>query len=226
MTPIVGTLSVVLAVLVAAIAALLVQRSRRTRSQRGWHERHERLRLIVEQTPAMMWTMRPDSTLDFLNRTCTTFSGLPIEKLLDDGWLDAVHPDDRDRCVGIYVPAVEARKPFLVEYRLRHADGSYRWLLATGVPRYEADGSFTGYIGCDVDITERKTAEDRIRESQAALEASHREIQYLAGRLIEAQDVERARIARDLHDDVSQQLAGVSIAFSGLKQRLGEYRRQ
>ena len=85
------------------------------------------------------------------------------------------------------------------------------------------DGSFTGYIGCDVDITERKDAEDRIRASQAALEASNRETQFLAGRLIEAQEVERARIARDLHDDVSQQLAGVSIAFSGLKQRLGAY---
>ena len=197
------------AFLVLAIAALLVQRTRRSRTERELREREERLRLIVEQTPAMVWTMRPNSTLDFLNRTCMTFSGLPIEKLLDDGWLDSVHPDDRDRCVGIYVPAVEARRPFLAEYRMRHADGSYRWLLATGVPRYEADGSFSGYIGCDVDITERKNAEDQI--------------QYLAGRLIGAQEVERARIARDLHDDVSQQLAGVSIAFSGLKQRLGEY---
>ena len=211
------------AILAAAIAGLLVQRTRRSRTERELREREERLRLIVEETPAMVWTMRPDSTLDFLNRTCMTFSGLPIEKLLDDGWLDSVHPDDRDRCVGIYVPAVEARRPFLAEYRMRHADGSYRWLLATGVPRYAADGSFSGYIGCDVDITERKNAEDRIVASQAALEASHQEVQYLAGRLIGAQEVERARIARDLHDDVSQQLAGVSIAFSGLKQRLGEY---
>ena len=121
------------------------------------------------------------------------------------------------------MPAFEARKPFLLEYRLRHADGEYRWFLASGVPKYGRDGSFTGYVGCDIDITERKNAEDRIRASQAALEASHQEIQFLAGRLIEAQEVERARIARDLHDDVSQQLAGVSIAFSGLKQRLGEY---
>ena len=82
---------------------------------------------------------------------------------------------------------------------------------------------FFWLLGCDVDITERKNAEDRIRASQAALEASHQEIRYLAGRLIGAQEVERARIARDLHDDVSQQLAGVSIAFSGLKQQLGEY---
>ena len=121
------------------------------------------------------------------------------------------------------MPAFEARRPFLLEYRLRHADGNYRWFLATGVPRYGRDGSFTGYVGCDVDITERKNAEDRIRASQVALEASQHEIRYLAGRLIGAQEVERARIARDLHDDVSQQLAGISIAFSGLKQRLGEY---
>ena len=223
MISIVITLLAGLAIMAAAIASLLRQRMRGSRTNRALREREERLRLIVEQTPAMVWTMRPDSTLDFLNRTCATFSGLPIEQLLDNGWLDAVHPDDRDGCLGIYVPAVEARRPFLAEYRLRHADGSYRWLLGTGVPRYGADGSFSGFIGCDVDITERKNAEDRIRETQTALEVSHREIQYLAGRLIEAQDVERARIARDLHDDVSQQLAGVSIAFSGLKQRLGEY---
>ena len=83
------------------------------------------------------------------------------------------------------------------------------------------DGTFTGSVGCDVDITERKHAENRMRASQAALAASRRRIRYLAGRLIGAQEVERARIARDLHDDVSQKLAGVSIAFSGLKQRLG-----
>ncbi len=146
-----------------------------------------------------------------------------VEELRENGWLDHVHPDDVDRCLATYMPAFEARRPFLLEYRLRHADGDYRWFLATGVPKYGLDGSFTGYVGCDIDITERKNAEDRIRESEAALESSHREIQYLAGRLIEAQDAERARIARDLHDDVSQQLAGVSIAFSGLKQRLGEY---
>ena len=87
---------------------------------------------------------------------------------------------------------------------------------------YGPDGGFTGYVGIDIDITERKNAEDRTRESRAALEASHREIQHLAGRLIEAQDAERARVARDLHDDVSQQLAGLSIALSGLKRRMDE----
>jgi PAS domain S-box-containing protein len=223
MTSIVGTPVVVLVILVGAIVALVVLLTRSVRAERAVRASEARVRLVADRAPVMIWTARPDTSLDFLNHTCVGFTGRPLEQLLNEGWLDSVHPEDLDRCLQTYGPAFEARKPFFMEYRVRHADGEYRWLLATGVPKYGADGSFAGYIGCDVDITERRNAEDRIRESQAALEQSHQEIQHLAGRLIEAQDTERARIARDLHDDVSQQLAGVSIAFSGLKQRLGGY---
>ena len=212
----------VIGIQTAAVVALLIARARRMRAERALRESEERFRLLVDRAPVMIWTARPDTTLDYLNSTCAEFTGLPIEKLRDDGWLEAVHPDDLDHCAGIYVPAFEARRPFLLEYRLRRADGAYRWFLATGVPKYGPDGSFAGYVGCDIDITERKNAEDLIRESRAALEVSHREIQQLAGRLIEAQDAERARIARDLHDDVSQQLAGLSIALSSLKHRMEE----
>jgi PAS domain S-box-containing protein len=222
MTSIVGTPFVVLVILVGAIIALFVLLTRSVRAQRALRQSEERVRLVADCAPVMIWTARPDTTLDYLNHTCVEFTGRTLEQLTNEGWLDSVHPEDVDLCRHTYEPAFEARKPFLMEYRVRHADGRYRWLLASGVPKYGPDGSFAGYIGCDVDITERRGAEDRIRESSAALEQSHREIQQLAGRLIEAQDTERARIARDLHDDVSQQLAGVSIAFSGLKQRLGE----
>jgi PAS domain S-box-containing protein len=223
MTSIIGTPAVVLVILVGAIVALSVLLTRSLRAQRALRASEARVRLVADRAPVMIWTARPDTTLDFLNHTCVEFTGRTLEQLVNEGWLDCVHPDDLDHCLNTYGPAFEAREPFFMEYRVRHADGGYRWLLATGVPKYGADGSFAGYIGCDVDITERRIAEDRTRESRVALEQSHREIQHLAGRLIEAQDTERARIARDLHDDVSQQLAGVSIAFSGLKQRLGEY---
>ena len=224
MTSTVGTPVAALVMLVGTIVALSVQLARSLRAERALREREARVRVVADRAPVMIWTARPDTTLDYLNHTCVEFTGRTLEQLLNEGWLDSVHPEDLDRCLNTYGPAFEARTPFCMEYRVRHADGTYRWLLATGVPKYGADGSFAGYIGCDVDITERRSAEDRIRESRAALERSHQEREHLAGRLIEAQDTERARIARDLHDDVSQQLAGVSIAFSGLKQRLGEYR--
>ena len=218
----IGALLIVVVIQTAAIVALLTHLARRRRAERALREREERFRLVADRAPVMIWTARPDTTLDYLNTTCVEFTGRTLEQLSNEGWLDSVHPEDLDRCLQTYGPAFEARTPFLMEYRVRHADGTYRWLLASGVPKYGPDGSFAGYIGCDVDITERRNAEDRIRESRAALEQSHREIQHLAGRLIEAQDAERARVARDLHDDVSQQLAGMSIAFSGLRQRMGD----
>jgi PAS domain S-box-containing protein len=208
-------LLLVAAIQAATIVALLVQRSRRARAERALRESEEQLRLVVDRSPAMLWSVRPDAlpALDYINRTCSEFTGLPLEKLREEGWLDFVHPDDLDHVNGSFARALEARTGFLVEYRLRRADGAYRWLLANCVPRHGQDGSFAGYLGCDIDITERRDAEDRVREG-------HREIQHLAGRLIEAQDAERTRIARDLHDDVSQQLAGVSIALSSLKHRM------
>ncbi len=221
LTPLSATLAIVVAVQAAAIVALLIQRSRRRIAERAAGASAERLRIIAERAPVMIWTTRPDSRLDYLNSYCVTYTGMPIERLLGEGWLDAVHPDDRERCVATYAPAVEERVPLLMEYRIRRADGVYRWFLDTGVPRYEL-GQYKGFIGCTVDITERKEAEQRIRESSDLLQRSHREVQHLAGRLIEAQDAERARVARDLHDDVSQQLAGLAIAFSGLKRRLSE----
>ena len=202
MTFILATLIAIVAILTAAVAGLLVQRRTLRKSE-------DRFRLRSDQAPVLIWTARPDTSLDYLNGYCEQLTGHPLEQLRENGWLDFVHPEDVDRCLATYMPAFEARRPFVLEYRLRHANGAYRWFMATGVPKHGRDGSFTGYVGCDIDITERKNAEDQI--------------QRLAGRLIEAQELERARIARDLHDDVSQQLAGVSIAFSGIKQQLNAY---
>ena len=204
----------------AVIVALLVQRFRRARAQRAVRDSEERFRLIADRAPVMMWTSRPDTTLDYLNNTCTEFTGLPNEQLLNEGWLNAVHPEDRDHCARIYVPAVKAQVPFQMEFRIRRADGAYSWVLSLGIPRFRPDGSYLGYLGATVDITDRKKSEDALRESEAELQASYREIQRLAGSLLTARDAERARIARDLHDGVSQQLAALSIALSGLKRRV------
>ena len=216
MTYIIVALLILVGVQAAAIVVILIRARRNTRTEQALREREEQFRLTMDRLPAMIWTAGPNAALDYLNGTCAEFSGLPMEKLLGSGWLEAVHPEDLDPALSIYDSAFQARLPWSLEYRLRRADGAYRWMLASGVPRYESDGSFAGYVGCDIDITERKNAEDQVRESRA-------EIWHLAGRLLEAQDNERARIARDLHDDVSQQLAGLSIALSGLKHRMNDF---
>ena len=128
-----------------------------------------------------------------------------------------MHPDDLHRCLTTYTAAWPGRESFRMEYRLLRADGEYRWVLDTGVPRLASDGTLLGYIGSCIDITERRQAEEALRANEAALRQSHAEIEDLAGRLITAQEAERARIARDLHDDISQQLAAISIAMSECK---------
>jgi PAS domain S-box-containing protein len=153
----------------AVLVVLLVQRTRRARAERALRESEERFRLIADRAPVMMWTTRPDTTLDFLNQTCAEFSGVSIEHLLGTGWLDTVHPDDRDHCARIYVPAIEARTPFRMEYRVRRADGDYRWVLSLGLPKDGPDGSYSGFVGSTIDITERKESEDALRQSQQRL---------------------------------------------------------
>jgi PAS domain S-box-containing protein len=202
---------IVIVLLAATLVVLLIRETRHARSQRFLRENDERFRRTIDSAPVMLWTARPDTTLDFLNQNCVEFTGLPIEKLLNEGWLDVVHPEDLANCVGTYTPAIEGRKPFTVEYRVRRADGTWRWLLGTGTPNFGPDGSFAGYVGCDIDITERKDAEDVLRESRAALEVSHAEVQQLAGSLITAHEDERRRLARELHDDLTQRLARLAI---------------
>ena len=211
MTYVVGALLIVVAIQAVTLITLLIREKRHARAERALRESEERFRRTIDRAPVMIWTARPDTTLDYLNGHCVEFTGLPIEKLRDEGWLEVVHPEDRDYIVGVYTPAIEARKPFIFEYRVRRADGVYRWLLASGVPKYGSDGSYAGYAGCDVDITERKNAEDLTRESRAALEVSHREVQQLAGRLITAHEDERKHLARELHDDLTQRLARLAI---------------
>jgi signal transduction histidine kinase len=115
-----------------------------------------------------------------------------------------LHPDEAERCREVYEKAFEQRERFQLEHRLRRHDGEYRWVVTAGVPRYNADGAFVGYIGTSVDITERKLAEG-VLSSQ---------------KLIDAHEEESSRIARELHDDISQRLAAVSMRLGWLKHLL------
>jgi two-component system sensor histidine kinase UhpB len=99
-------------------------------------------------------------------------------------------------------------------------------VLGTGVPRYDEGGQFAGYIGSALDITERKAMLQSLLDNQAALRQSYEQNRDLAGRLIHAQEEERTRIARELHDDLSQQLAGVGILLSGVKRKVAQHASQ
>jgi PAS domain S-box-containing protein len=166
-------------------------------------ESEDRFRHLTDSLPVGVWMAGADAGWTYCNKTWLDLVGQPLERQLGEGWLDSVHPGDRDRCRHVYVRAFEAREPFSVEYRLRRHDGEYRWLVSHGVPRYDERGTFLGYIGGVTDLTEYRRAEEALRD--------------LSGRLIGAQEQERARIGRELHDNVSQRLALLSMRIDVLR---------
>lgn len=126
---------------------------------------HERAFVMDESIPAMVWTARPDMGCEYLSREWLRFTGLSPEQALGEGWTRSVHPEDITRWLDTCVRAFDSREPFCIEYRLRRHDGSYRWVLDRGVPRYAADGGFIGYAGTCVDIDDRKRCEQELERA-------------------------------------------------------------
>jgi PAS domain S-box-containing protein len=150
----------------------------------------------------MIWMSGLDKQPTYFNQPWLDFTGLS-ETDLQNGLAGIVHPEDYPHCHEVYCRGFDQRQPFRKECRLRRHDGQYRWILDIGVPRFHKDGSLAGYIGSCVDVTDHKLAEDSLAE--------------MSRRLIEAQEQERARIARELHDDINQRLAMLAVELEQLR---------
>jgi PAS domain S-box-containing protein len=137
----------------------------RKRAEAARRESEQRFRNMANTAPVMIWILGPDKGMTCLNKAWLDFTGRLLEQELGNGWLEDVHPDDRKRSSASISSAFNARQDFLTEGRLRRADGEYRWVLCTGVPRFDADGAFAGYIGSTIDITDQKYSEAERRRS-------------------------------------------------------------
>jgi PAS domain S-box-containing protein len=185
------------------IFALLWQRKRRKESDVQLRESEQRFRLVANTAPVMIWMSGPDKLCNYFNQPWLEFSGRPLAAELGHGWSNGVHPEDLKDCLDTYTRAFDLRESFQMQYRLRRHDGEYRWLFDIGVPRVNSDGSFAGYIGSCIDVTDRKLAEQAMADMQR--------------KLIEAQEQERTRIGRELHDDVTQRLAFLAVELQQLQ---------
>ncbi|MCI0622556.1 MAG: PAS domain S-box protein [Acidobacteria bacterium] len=138
----------------------------RKRAEESLCESEERFRHVADSAPVLIWISGPDKKCTWFNQPWLDFTGRSMEQELGDGWTEGVHPKDINRCLSTYSRAFDAREPFTMDYRLRRADGQYRWVLDTGIPQLVGT-EFTGYIGSCLDITERKVAEQELREEHA-----------------------------------------------------------
>ncbi len=134
--------------------------SERKHAEAAVRESEERFRNVADTAPVMIWVSGTDKLCTFLNAAWLAFTGRTMEQELGNGWSQGVHSDDLDRCIATYSSSFDARRAFQMEYRVRRADGEYRWVLDNAVPRFEPGGAFAGYIGSCIDITDLKRTQE------------------------------------------------------------------
>ena len=143
-----------------AVVGADVTELRTLRADAARREGEERFRNLADTAPLMIWVAGPDKGCTFVNRGWLSFTGRTLEQELGNGWTAGIHPDDLEYCFNTYASAFDERRAFQLEHRLRRADGEYRWVLGSGVPRFGPDGEFTGYIGNCTDITDLKRSQE------------------------------------------------------------------
>jgi two-component system CheB/CheR fusion protein len=142
--------------------------------ERSLAESELHFRNLANCGQALIWTSGQDKLCNYFNEPWLDFTGRTLEQELGNGWVEGVHAEDLDRCLDTYVTAFDRHEPFSMEYRLRHADGEYRWLVDQGTPRFDSRGAFAGYIGHCLDITSLKHMEEELLATKNAAEAANK----------------------------------------------------
>ena len=153
------------------VLCIVNETTERTTYEQRLRESEVRFRNMADNAPVMLWVVDDTGYCTYLNPRWYSFTGQTAEQTEGYGWLDATHPDDKERAGQVFMDALERREPFRLEYRLRRADGTYRWAIDAAEPRFTPDGKFVGYIGSVIDIEERHEIEQKLRESEANLKA-------------------------------------------------------
>jgi PAS domain S-box-containing protein len=147
--------------------ALRKEIAERERAQEAVRRSEDRLRLVVDTLPAMVWSKLPEGSADFLNQRFREYTGFTLEEGLGWGWMNAFHPEDRAE--EEWRAAFAAGEPFEKEARLRRADGVYRWFLLRAAPLRDERGNVVKWYGTTTDIEDRRRAEEALQEEQDKL---------------------------------------------------------
>jgi diguanylate cyclase (GGDEF)-like protein/PAS domain S-box-containing protein len=139
----------------------------RRSAEEALRESESRFRLIADSVPVMIWLTDKNGATTYLNRSWFETTGQTEEQALDDGWLNAIHPEDRASVLAAFQEAVRNRTPSRLEYRLRRKDGSFAWVIDIGEPRLTAGGALCGFAGSVLDISDRRITELALQESEA-----------------------------------------------------------
>jgi PAS domain S-box-containing protein len=184
----------------------------RKQAKKVVQQSQESLRLIIDTIPTMAWTIRPDGAVDFVNQRWLDYTGLSLEEEIERP-TNVVHPEDLPRVMEKWLRDIATGEPSEDEMRLRRADSEYRWFLVRTVPLRDELGTVVKWFGTSTEIEDRKKAE-------IAQQGSLEELRALAARLQSVREEERARVAREIHDELGQALTGIMLEAVSLIREL------
>ncbi|MEQ8186991.1 MAG: response regulator, partial [Candidatus Eremiobacterota bacterium] len=182
--------------------------------------------LMADASPVMIWLSGADKSCTYFNKRWLDFRGKTIEEEKRDGWLEGLYPEDITPCMEAYKKAFNEKKNLQIEYRLKRFDNQYRWVLETGNPYFDSDGSFAGYIGSCVDITERKQMEEKLeaslREKEILLKEIHHRVknnlQFISSLLyLQSTNIKDSQI-RDICNDIKNRISMMANIHENLYQ--------
>jgi len=183
-------------------------------------QRNQELDAIVQTAPDIIFSRQPDGGREYISSRFYEYTGALPGSAIGFGWLDYVHPDDKEASTARWMRCVQSGEAYESEYRLLGADAKYRWFRARAVPLRDQEGNILKWYGTCSDIHDSKMLEQSIRENAIELErlVENRttELRRLSSRLLTMQDEERRRIAREIHDGLGQELAAAKMIMDGI----------
>jgi PAS domain S-box-containing protein len=183
-------------------------------------QKHQELDAIVQTAPDIIFSRQPDGGREYISSRFYEYTGSEPGSAIGFGWLEYVHPEDRESSLTQWMRCVESGEVYESEYRLRGTDAEYRWFRARAVPLRNAEGNIVRWYGTCSDIHDSKLLEQSIRDNAMQLEklvdSRTAELRRLSGRLMTMQDEERRRIAREIHDGLGQELAAAKMIMDGI----------
>jgi PAS domain S-box-containing protein len=184
--------------------------------------KNQELDAIIHTAPDIIFSRHADGSRDYISDRFYEYTGAPVGSAIGWEWMEYVHADDKEEATSRWDRSVESGANYEVEYRLRSADGSYRWFRARAVPLRDDKGEIFRWYGTCSDIHDSKLLEQSMRESATRLErmVDNRtaELRRLSVRLMTMQDQEHRRIARELHDGLGQELAVAKMVLDNTMQ--------
>ncbi len=194
----------------------------RTEMQAKLHASQEYYRALIENAMDIVTVLEADATIRYASPAVERVLGYVPEQRPGKNLLDFVHPDDLPAVKDALAEAVRGdRHSATMECRYRHKDGSWRVIEATARNLLN-DPAVNGIVVNSRDVTERWRAQEALRQKEAELRENQKQLRTLAARFLKSQEEERSRIARELHDDLSQKLAFLAVEAEVLEQRLSE----